>query len=97
MTGSYLQRFRSWAFRGDRDLWSIYHELKNNVAQGRVSVPDEAPAMNRKGTPGNMLVAAILEILNLRQDVQFKDDRITSVIIERDEARGLVPLRKGES
>lgn len=85
--GDFVHRVRSWAYQHHRPLWSLYHELKKRVQEGRVNTPDTMPVMDRRATVGNLLVAALLEILRLREEVQFKDDRITSVMIERDEAR----------
>lgn len=67
MTNSVLDQMRSWSFRNFREFWSLYHENKNKVTKGQVMMPEGGPLMNRKATPGNMLVAALLEILRLRR------------------------------
>ena len=65
-----VDQVRSWSYRNDTELWSIYHMLKDNVRRYRVDLPDGAPYISARLSTGNLLVAAMLEIKRLRKETK---------------------------
>ena len=93
MVQSTLDKMRSEAYRSRHIFWFEYHALRKRVKEGMVKHPFPL-IMSRKTTAGNLLIAAIFKIINLKEEIKYKDDRISNLMVERDTLKGTINEEK---